>query len=148
MPVRPGRWRLPDLTINPDGAGNDIFAPGCAPMPVVLAPRRIPRPQIRPQAGLAVPRSGLGPRAEDCHKLDPRRWPEHPISTLLHDGRGRRQEGQGHLRPPVSEVVERYGKRAKKRYKTFEATWRPADGLIRVVLVDEPGAWVAFFCTD
>jgi hypothetical protein len=31
MPVRPRRWRLPDLTINPDGAGHDIFAPGCAP---------------------------------------------------------------------------------------------------------------------
>ena len=37
MPVRPGRWRLPDQTINPDGAGHDIFAPGCASMPVVLA---------------------------------------------------------------------------------------------------------------
>jgi len=45
-------------------------------------------------------------------------------------------------------VFELYGKRAKKRYKTFEATWRPAGGRIRVVLVDEPGGWVAFFCTD
>ena len=48
--------------MKPDGAGHDIFAPGCAPMPVVLALRRIPRSQIRPQAGLAVPRGGLGPR--------------------------------------------------------------------------------------
>jgi hypothetical protein len=46
----------------------------------------------------------------------------------------------------VCEVVELYGKRAKKRYKTFEATWRPAGGLIGVVLVNEPGGWVAFFC--
>jgi hypothetical protein len=69
-------------------------------MPVVLAPRGIPRPQIPSQAGLAFPRGGLGPRAEDCHKLDPRRWPEHPIPTLLHDGRGRRQKGQGHCRAP------------------------------------------------
>jgi hypothetical protein len=69
-------------------------------MPVVLAPRGIPRPQIPSQAGLAFPRGGLGPRAEDCHKLDPRRWPEHPIPTLLHDGRGRRQKGQGHRRAP------------------------------------------------
>ena len=41
-----------------------------------------------------------------------------------------------------------YGKPTKKRYKTFLATWRPAGGLIRVVLVDEPTGWIAFFCTD
>src|SRR5215831_3511183 len=41
-----------------------------------------------------------------------------------------------------------YGKAVKKRYKTFVATWRPAGGAIRVVLVDEPTGWVAFFCTD
>ena len=41
-----------------------------------------------------------------------------------------------------------YGKSAVKRYKTFVATWRPAGGAIRVVLVDEPGGWVAFFCSD
>ena len=160
-------------------------------MPVVLAPRRIPRSQIRPQAGLAVPRGGLGPRAEDCHKLDPRRWPEHPIPTLLRwahswlkylgkplwvvvDGvyakapflkpamslgmtvvsrlckdaalwtvpgprvagrRGRpRIYGEnridlakraGQRRGWTTEVFELYGKRVKKRYKTFVATWCP-----------------------
>jgi hypothetical protein len=36
----------------------------------------------------------------------------------------------------------------EKRYKTFVATWRPAGGVIRVVLVDEPKGWAAFFCTD
>ena len=41
-----------------------------------------------------------------------------------------------------------YGKPTTKRYKTFVATWRPAGGAIRVVLVDEPNGWVAFFCTD
>ncbi len=35
-----------------------------------------------------------------------------------------------------------------KRYKTFLATWRPAGGVIRVVLVDEASSWVAFFATD
>ena len=35
-----------------------------------------------------------------------------------------------------------------KRYKTFLATWRPAGGVIRVVLVDEPHGWRAYFCTD
>jgi DDE superfamily endonuclease len=41
-----------------------------------------------------------------------------------------------------------YGRRAVKRYKTFLATWRPAGGLIRVVLVDEPAGWRAYCCTD
>ncbi len=41
-----------------------------------------------------------------------------------------------------------YGKAVEKRYKTFEATWRPAGGAIRVVRVAEPTGWVAFFCTD
>jgi hypothetical protein len=41
-----------------------------------------------------------------------------------------------------------YGKETTKRYKTFVATWRPAGGEIRVVLVDEPAGWVAYFCTD
>jgi hypothetical protein len=41
-----------------------------------------------------------------------------------------------------------YGKETAKRYKTFVATWRPAGGAIRVVVVDEPKGWVAYFCTD
>jgi hypothetical protein len=45
-------------------------------------------------------------------------------------------------------VFDLYGEKAVKRYKTFLATWRPAEGLIRVVLVEEPTGWVAFFCTD
>jgi SRSO17 transposase len=45
-------------------------------------------------------------------------------------------------------TFELYGKAVVKRYKTFEATWRPVGGVIQVVLVDEPKGWVAFFCTD
>lgn len=41
-----------------------------------------------------------------------------------------------------------YGATVTKRYKTFLATWRPAGGVIRVVLVDEPTGWRAFFCTE
>jgi hypothetical protein len=41
-----------------------------------------------------------------------------------------------------------YGKPTVKRFKTFVATWRPAGGAIRVVLVDEPTGWVAYFCSD
>jgi hypothetical protein len=41
-----------------------------------------------------------------------------------------------------------YGKPTRKKYKTFLATWRPAGGVIRVVLVKETRGWVAFFCTQ
>jgi hypothetical protein len=41
-----------------------------------------------------------------------------------------------------------YGVETAKRYKTFLATYRPAGGLIRVVLVKEDsGDWRAYFCT-
>ena len=43
---------------------------------------------------------------------------------------------------------EQYGQRVTKSYKTFLATWGPAGGTIRVVLVREDDGWVAFFCTD
>jgi hypothetical protein len=41
-----------------------------------------------------------------------------------------------------------YGERVVKTVKTFLATWRPAGGVIRVVLVQEAHGWVPFFCTD
>jgi hypothetical protein len=41
-----------------------------------------------------------------------------------------------------------YGEKVSKTYKTFLATYAPAGGLIRVVLVKEDDGWVAFFCTD
>jgi hypothetical protein len=41
-----------------------------------------------------------------------------------------------------------YGRRVTKTIKTFEATWRPAGGRIRVVIVKEEDGWLAFFCTD
>lgn len=54
----------------------------------------------------------------------------------------------GQRRGWTTEAFTRYGGRAVKRYKTFLATWRPAGGVIRVVLVDEPTGWRAYFCTD
>jgi len=41
-----------------------------------------------------------------------------------------------------------YGKATTKTYKTFEATWPPAGGAVRVVLVRGDDGWRAFFCTD
>jgi hypothetical protein len=40
-----------------------------------------------------------------------------------------------------------YGEEVSKAVKTFQATWHPAGGAIRVVLVREDDGWVAFFCT-
>jgi hypothetical protein len=54
----------------------------------------------------------------------------------------------GQKRGWATGTFDLYGKAIEKRYKTFVATWRPAGGAIRVVLVDEPKGWVAFFCTD
>jgi hypothetical protein len=54
----------------------------------------------------------------------------------------------GQRRGWASDTFTLYGKETAKRYKTFVATWRPAGGAIRVVVVDEPAGWVAYFCTD
>jgi hypothetical protein len=45
--------------------------------------------------------------------------------------------------------VVQYGRPVTKTYKTFLATYRPAGGTIRVVLVrEDDGHWLAFFSTD
>jgi hypothetical protein len=54
----------------------------------------------------------------------------------------------GQSRGWSTETLTLYGVATVKRYKTFLATWRPAGGAIRVVLVDEPTGWRAYFCTD
>jgi hypothetical protein len=54
----------------------------------------------------------------------------------------------GQRRGWSSETLTLYGVAVVKKYKTFLATWRPAGGAIRVILVDEPTGWRAYFCTD
>jgi hypothetical protein len=41
-----------------------------------------------------------------------------------------------------------YGEKVTKTIKTFTATWRPAGGVIRVVLVKEEDDWLPYFCVD
>jgi hypothetical protein len=41
-----------------------------------------------------------------------------------------------------------YGRAVTKTYKTFLATWRPAGGVIRVVLVRGEGDWLPLFSTN
>lgn len=54
----------------------------------------------------------------------------------------------GQRRGWQTETFDLYGRSVTKTYKTFQATWRPAGGVLRVVLVQEPKGWIAFFCTD
>jgi DDE superfamily endonuclease len=41
-----------------------------------------------------------------------------------------------------------YQKLVTKKVKTFLATWKPAAGVIRVVIVQEEDEWLPYFCTD
>ncbi len=61
--------------------------------------------------------------------------------VVLHLRAGQRRGGE------QVECVQ-YRQRVTKTVKTFLATWRPAGGVIRVVLVQEEDRWVAFFSTD
>jgi hypothetical protein len=54
----------------------------------------------------------------------------------------------GQRRGWLTGTFDLYGRPAAKTYKTFLATWRPAGGVVRVVLLREPRGWVAFFGTD
>jgi hypothetical protein len=54
----------------------------------------------------------------------------------------------GHKRGWQQVECVQYGDKVTKTIKTFLATWRPAGGRIRVVLVQEEHGWVAFFCVD
>lgn len=69
----------------------------------------------------------------------PRKYGQHKISLAKRAGqRSAWQSALGTL----------YGQRVTKTYKTFLATYRPAGGVIRVVLVKEEHGWFALFCTD
>jgi hypothetical protein len=54
----------------------------------------------------------------------------------------------GQKRGWLQVVCVQYGERVVKTIKTFEATWHPAGGRIRVVIVREDEGWLAYFCTD
>jgi hypothetical protein len=54
----------------------------------------------------------------------------------------------GHKRGWQQVTCRQYGKEVVKKIKTFEATYKPAAGRIRVVLVQEPHGWLPYFSTD
>ncbi len=45
-------------------------------------------------------------------------------------------------------TCQQYGREVVKKIKTFEATYKPAEGRIRVVLVQEAHDWLPYFSTD
>jgi hypothetical protein len=80
------------------------------------------------------------PRAQRGRRRGrPRKYGAHKISLAKRAGQNR---GWSTIQCLL------YGKQTTKIYKTFLATYRPADGVIRVVLVKEDHGWIAFFCTD
>jgi hypothetical protein len=53
----------------------------------------------------------------------------------------------GHRQGWQLEEMILYSKEETKIYKTFLATWKPAGGVIRVMLVKEEDSWLAYFST-
>jgi DDE superfamily endonuclease len=81
----------------------------------------------------------LSPPAGQRRRGRPRTYGKHKVSLAKRAGQRRGWQ--------LATLVL-YGQEVTKRYKTFQATYRPAGGLIRVVLVEEePGEWRAYFCT-
>ncbi len=54
----------------------------------------------------------------------------------------------GHRQGWTTEDFVLYRQAVAKTYKTFLATWPPAGGTIRVVVVQQERGWAAFFATD
>jgi hypothetical protein len=54
----------------------------------------------------------------------------------------------GHRQGWQQVTCVQYREEVVKTIKTFLATWHPAGGVIRVVLVQEDDGWRAYFCTD
>jgi len=69
----------------------------------------------------------------------PRKYGTHRISLAKRAGQARGWE---------EVTCFQYQEEVTKTVKTFLATWKPAGGVIRVVLVREDGRWLAYFCTD
>jgi hypothetical protein len=108
------------------------------------------RPFLRPAlaAGLVV----FSRLRKDAHLrgLPPARRPRGRRGPRPRYGKGRIDLAKraGQKRGWQRLACVQYGKAQVKTIKTFEATWQPAGGRIRVVLVRERTGWLAFFCTD
>ena len=110
------------------------------------------------KANFLKPATALGMTVVSRLRCDSALWSLPPVVPSDQRGPGRPRvygtdrislaKRAGQRRGWTAEAFTLYGERVTKRYKTFLATWRPAGGVIRVVLVDEPTGWRAYFCTD
>jgi SRSO17 transposase len=110
------------------------------------------------KANFLKPAKSLGMTVVSRLRCDAALWSLPPAVPVDQRGPGRPRvygterislaKRAGQRRGWTAEAFTLYGERVTKRYKTFLATWRPAGGVIRVVLVDEPTGWRAYFCTD
>jgi hypothetical protein len=110
------------------------------------------------KANFLKPAMALGMTVVSRLRCDSALWSLPPVVPSDQRGPGRPRvygterislaKRAGQRRGWTAEAFTLYGERVTKRYKTFLATWRPAGGVIRVVLVDEPTGWRAYFCTD
>jgi hypothetical protein len=83
-----------------------------------------------------------------CSLPGPRRPGKRGRQRLYGEQRIDLAKRAGQRRGWQTETFDLYGRQTTKTYKTFLATWRPAGGVLRVVLVQEPKGWIAFFGTD
>src|SRR5438477_4615963 len=106
-------------------------------------------PFLKPMRALAVTVVSRLRRDAALRTVPGRRQPgQRGRPRIYGEGRIDLAKRAGQRRGWATGAFALYGKATTKRYKTFVATWRPAGGAIRVVLVDEPTGWRAYFGTD
>lgn len=108
------------------------------------------RPFLRPVLALGVVVFSRLRKDADLRTLPAttrRRGSRGPLPTY---GKGRIDLAKraGHKRGWQRVRCLQYGVLVVKTIKSFEATWRPAGGRIRVVIVRENSGWLAYFCTE
>lgn len=106
-------------------------------------------PFLRPMRQLGV--IVVSRLRKDAHLLDlpgPKKQGQHGPQATYGKKRISLAKRAGQSRGWQSVECVQYGEKVIKTIKTFLATYRPAGGLIRVVLVQEDDGWIAYFCTD
>jgi hypothetical protein len=108
------------------------------------------RPVLRPARAQQVTVVGRLPRNAALRTLPPTVRPPGKRGPMPTYGKDKISlvKRAGQQRGWQQVCCRQYGKDRSKTIKTFLATWRPAGGVIRVVLVKEEDGWHAFFCTD
>jgi hypothetical protein len=108
------------------------------------------RPFLKPALGLGFVVFSRLRKDADVRTVPPAKRQRGQRGPLARYGKGRIDLAKraGQKRGWLRLGCVQYGRQVVKTVKTFEATWRPAGGRIRVVVVREVSGWLAFFCTD